>query len=69
MCDHWNVAIHILKYIKGSTGKGLLYGHNKHIKVVFYSDADWVGSSFDKRSTVRYCVLISDNVISWKSKK
>jgi len=24
--DHWNVVIRILKYIKGSPGKGLLYG-------------------------------------------
>jgi len=36
--DHWNALIRILKYIKGSTGKGLLYGHNNHTKVVCYSD-------------------------------
>jgi len=28
--DHWNVVIHILKYIKGSPRKELLYGHNNH---------------------------------------
>ena len=32
--DHWNVVIRIVKYIKGSPGKGLLYGHNNHTKVV-----------------------------------
>ena len=26
--DHWNAVIHILKYIKGSPSKGLLYGSN-----------------------------------------
>ena len=64
-CSH----SYILKYIKGSSGKGLLYGHNNHSKVVCYSDVDWAGSSCDRRSTSEYCVLIGDNLISLKSKK
>jgi len=67
--DQWNTVIHIMKYIKGSLGKDLLYGHNNYSKVVCYSDADWAGSPSDKRSTSRYCVLIVDNLIYWKSKK
>jgi len=67
--DHWNVVIHVLKYIKGSFGKHLLYGYNNHSKVICCSDADWAGSLSDKRSTSGYFVLIGDNLISWKSKK
>jgi len=33
--DHWNAVIRILKYIKKSNGKGLLYGFNNHTRVVF----------------------------------
>ena len=69
MEDHWNAFIHIVKYIKGSLGKGLLYSHNNYTKVVFYSDADLAGSPSDRRSTSGYCVSIDDNLISWKSKK
>jgi len=58
-----------LKYIKGSPGKDLLYSHSNNIKVVCYSDADWAGSPSDRISTSRYCVLIGDNLISWKNKK
>jgi len=58
-----------VKYIKGSFGKGLLYGHNNHTKVVCYSDVDWAESPSDRRSTSSYCVSIGDNLISWKSKK
>jgi len=49
--NHWNAIIHILKYIKGSSGNDLSYGHNTHSRVVCYSDSDWVGYSFDRRST------------------
>jgi len=67
--NHWNAVIRILKYIKDSPGKGLLYGSNNHTRVVYYSDADWAGSSSDRRSTSGYCVSIGGNLISWKSKK
>ena len=53
--DHWNAVIRILKYIKGSPEKGLLYGHNNHTKVVCYSDVDRVGSPSNRRSTSGYC--------------
>ena len=67
--DHWNAIIRILKYIKGSPGKGLLYGSKNHTKVVCYSDVDWTESPSDKRSTSGYCVSIGGYLISWKSKK
>jgi len=58
-----------LKYIKDSHEKDLLYGHNNHTKVVCYSNAEWAGSPYDRRSTSSYCVSINDNLNSWKSKK
>ena len=67
--EHWNAIIRILKYIKSSPGKGLLYDSKSNTKVVCYSDVDWAGSPFDRRSTSAYCVSIGGNLISWKSKQ
>ena len=67
--DHLNAVTRILKYIKGSPRKGLLYGYNDHTGVVCYTDADWAGSPSNRRSTFGYYVSIGGNLISWKSKK
>ena len=47
----------------------MLYENRDHTQVVGYTDADWVGSPIDRRSTSGYCVFIGGNLISWKSKK
>ena len=40
-CDsHWNAVIHILRYIKGTPGQGVLYENKNHTHIVGYCDAD-----------------------------
>ncbi|XP_014660526.1 uncharacterized protein LOC106804275 [Setaria italica] len=34
-----------------------------------YSDADWAGCSNSRRSTSGFCVYLSDNLVSWSSKR
>ena len=69
-CDsHWDAVVRILRYIKSTPGKGLLFEDRGHEQIVGYSDADWAGSASDRRSTSGYCVLVGGNLVSWKSKK
>jgi len=66
-CDsHWNAVVRILRYIKGSREKGLVYSDRGHTNIVGYSYANWAGV---RRSTSDYCFLMGGNLISWKSKK
>jgi len=58
-----------LCYLKVAPGRGILYKDHGHTRVECFSDADWVGSREDRRSTSRYCVFVGGNLVSWKSKK
>lgn len=48
---HMDAVIRILKYLKGAPGLGLLYRSFGHLRIEGYTNADWAGSPFDKRST------------------
>ncbi|XP_070028969.1 secreted RxLR effector protein 161-like [Nicotiana sylvestris] len=67
--SHRDTVLRILRYIKSAPSKGLLFEDRGHGQIVGCSDADWIGSPFDRRSTSGYCVLVGGNLVSWKSKK
>lgn len=43
------------------------YRDHGHTKVECFSDADWVGSRKDERSTFGYCVFVVGNMVLCKS--
>ena len=40
--------------------RGILNKDHGHIKIECFSNANWVGSKEDKRSTFGYCVLLQE---------
>lgn len=66
---HLEAAHRILRYLKGSPGKGLWFKRNDHLDVDGYCDADWANCLDDRRSTSGYCVFVGGNLVSWRSKK
>ncbi len=66
---HWETLEHILCYLKGAPGLGILYSNHGHSQIECFADADWTGSKIDRRSITGYCVFVGGNLISWKSKK
>ena len=67
----WITTKHVLRYIKGTLEKKLMYTKSQHgLEIVGYSDSDWA-SAKDRRSTTGYCFSLNQQgpPISWKSKK
>jgi hypothetical protein len=63
------VVYQILRYLKGTPGKGLWFRKNQNLDLGGYCDADWASSRDDRRSTSGYCIFVGGNLVSWWSKK
>ena len=61
---HFDAVYRILRYLKGTPGKGLLYENRAHLKVEVYTDTDWERSVSDKRSTFGYCTFVGGNLVT-----
>ena len=70
--EHWRAVKRILRYLKGTAEKGLLFSGSTTsvgVNVIGYSDADWAGCHDDRRSTTGYLFQLGGAAISWSSKK
>ena len=70
---HVNAQKHMLKYIKGTTGRGIIYKEQKSyssnkVTITACVDTDWAGCQDTRRSTVGYIVYLDGSPIAWKSK-
>ena len=66
---HYVAVLRILRYMKGTIFDGLHFSSHSSLTLQAYSDADWTGDPTDHRSSTRYCFLMGDSLISWRSKK
>ena len=67
--EHFDIACRILRYLKGTPGKGLMFRKQDNIQIEVYTNADWAISSTDRRSTSGYCTIIEGNLVTCRSKK
>jgi len=65
---HWDAAIRVLKYIKGSLGQGLLLPSENNLTLTAYCDSDWESCQTTRRSVSGYCIFLGSCIMSWKSK-
>jgi hypothetical protein len=59
----------IIRYVLGSSSRGLFYPAGSSIRLVAFSDADWAGCPDTCRSVTGWYMFLGDSLISWKSKK
>ena len=67
--DHMGVVIRILRYLKSSPGKGLMFSENVHLNIEGYTNTDWAGNILDRNSTSGYFTFMGGNLVTWRSKK
>ena len=53
-----NAMTQILRYLKGTLGKGIMLWKNGHLEITGYTDADWVGNISDRKSTSGYFTFV-----------
>uniref|UniRef100_A0A803PTS7 Uncharacterized protein n=1 Tax=Cannabis sativa TaxID=3483 RepID=A0A803PTS7_CANSA len=66
---HMQAIHHLLRYLKGCSGQGLLYSSTSPLCLRRFSDSDWASCPTTRRSTSGFCIFIGDYLISWKTKK
>ncbi|KAJ9553092.1 hypothetical protein OSB04_017137 [Centaurea solstitialis] len=66
---HMQAVWRIIRYLKGTSGHGVLFKSNGHLKTQVYTDADWAGDKGNRRSTSGYFTLVGGNLVTWRSKK
>ena len=66
---HLAAVRRIIRYLLGSSSRGLFFPAGSSLQLVAYSDADWAGCPDTRRSVTGWCLFLGNSLISWKSKK
>ena len=67
--SHLNIALRLLRYLKGSPGKGVSFVKSKNLTLSGFSDTDWAKCLFSRKSVSGYLVYLGSSLVSWRSKK
>ena len=65
---HLEAAKRVLRYVRGTLSHGIYFSHGP-LTLIAFTDADWAGDPFDRKSTTGFMVFLGFNPISWSSKK
>ncbi|KAJ3708504.1 hypothetical protein LUZ61_012209 [Rhynchospora tenuis] len=66
---HYDAAIRVMRYLKGSPGQGILLRAESDLTLYGYCDSDWATCPLTRRSLTGYFVMLGASPISWKTKK
>ncbi|KAL2903744.1 Retrovirus-related Pol polyprotein from transposon TNT 1-94, partial [Bienertia sinuspersici] len=67
--EHWDAALRVVRYLKGSPGQGILLPSNCDLRLIGWCDSDWASCPLTRRSLTGWIVFLGGSPISWKTKK
>ena len=65
----WKAGKHFLRYLRATSKYGLLYRWTEGVKLQGFTDADWVGSPSNRKSTSGEIFNIGSTTVSWYNRK
>lgn len=66
---HFNAALHVLRYLKATSGQRIFLPPTGDLTLKAYCDSDWLGCYLAKRSKTGYFITLGSAPVSWKTKK
>uniref|UniRef100_A0A3Q7FH00 Reverse transcriptase Ty1/copia-type domain-containing protein n=1 Tax=Solanum lycopersicum TaxID=4081 RepID=A0A3Q7FH00_SOLLC len=66
---HYTALLGVIRYIKCTVNRSLLFPSSSSLDMVGYADANWAGCPNSRRSTTGWCMMLGSCMISWKCKK
>ncbi|KAJ3494947.1 hypothetical protein NLJ89_g10707 [Agrocybe chaxingu] len=66
---HWNAAIQVVKYLKGTRSLALQLGGKGPIQLLGFTDSDWANCLDTRKSVGGYGFTLGSGLVSWMSKK
>ncbi|GJU74008.1 putative RNA-directed DNA polymerase [Tanacetum coccineum] len=66
---HWTAVKNILKYLRNTKDRFLVYGGEEELRVTGYYDASWQTDKDDSRSQSGWVFLLNGGAVTWKSSK
>ena len=67
--EHWNAAMRVIRYLKGSPGQGIMLRADSDLQIRAFCDSDWCGCPLTRRSLSAYVVLLGNSSVVWRTKK
>ncbi|GJS91064.1 hypothetical protein Tco_0773700 [Tanacetum coccineum] len=66
---HWTAVKNILKYLRNTKDRFLVYNGEEELRVTGYYDASWQTDKDDSRSQSSWVFLLNGGAVTWKSSK
>ena len=67
--DHLEAAYRVVRFLKGSPGRGILLSSDPDLTLTAYCDSDWNSCPITRRSLSGYVTFVGGSPILWRTKK